>query len=503
MSPPDDAAVIALEAVRRATTPPDAKRPLFRELPPAPVFPLDALCALRPAAEAVHLRTQAPIAICAQSVLAAATLAIQPHYDVDVPGVGRRPLTGAFLSVAESGERKTSVDRLALKPVYKVERDWNQQRDAQLQDYRNAHDAWKAAREHAQRTGKGDPSAIRRAFDEIGPEPMPPAPAMLLVADPTPEALVLHLAEGRPWGGLFTAEAGLFIGGAAFSDESKLRTAALLNTLWDGEPIRRRRVLTGSHFLPGRRCSAHLMMQRVVSDRLLGDAQMKGIGLLARCLIVAPDSTAGTRFFREPGGAALAASADYEARLGVLLNRKPRMAPDTRDVLDPLPLPLDADARTMFVQFYDAVEAELRAEGGLASVRAFGAKMAEHAARIAAVLAVYADPDAMEVPSSAMAGAIVLVQHYAAEMQRMTSAAAVAPDLMLAQRLLAWWQGRGPAGSRLHLSTIYQRGLNAIGDAATARRIVAILEDHGWAKALPPGTEIDGAPRREAWELVP
>lgn len=76
MNPRDGAEAIAAEAVARSEAPPDAKRPLFRPLPPAQPFPLDALGVLQRAAAAVHVRTQAPAAICAQAVLAGATLAI-------------------------------------------------------------------------------------------------------------------------------------------------------------------------------------------------------------------------------------------------------------------------------------------------------------------------------------------------------------------------------------------------------------------------------------------
>jgi hypothetical protein len=51
---------------------------------------------------------------------------------------------------------------------------------------------------------------------------------------------------------------------------------------------------------------------------------------------------------------------------------------------------------------------------------------------------------------------------------------------------LAWWQAR--PDPRCYLATIYQRGLNAIGNAATARRIVTVLEDHGWVLKLPANT---------------
>jgi hypothetical protein len=66
-----------------------------------------------------------------------------------------------------------------------------------------------------------------------------------------------------------------------------------------GHPIRRIRVLTGHAFLPGRRCSAHIMMQRVVADKLLRDAVLDGIGTMARVLIVAPESTVGNRPFKD------------------------------------------------------------------------------------------------------------------------------------------------------------------------------------------------------------
>jgi hypothetical protein len=158
-------------------------------------------------------------------------------------------------------------------------------------------------------------------------------------------------------------------------------------------------------------------------------------------------------------------------------------------------------ARRDWILFYNTVERDLADDGALRSIRAFGAKMAEHAGRLAAVLATYADPDAMEVDGNAMAGGIALAQFYAAEMLRLQSAGAVAPDLRLAATLLGWWQAR--PDPRCHLAAIYQRGPNALRDAATARRIVTILAEHAWVRRLPTGTVIDGAPRRDAWELVP
>jgi hypothetical protein len=291
------------------------------------------------------------------------------------------------------------------------------------------------------------------------------------------------------------------VGGHAFNDEKAMATGALLNTLWDGNPIRRLRVLTGSAFLPGRRCSMHVMMQRIVADKLLGDAVLDGIGTMARLLIVEPTSTVGYRPFREAPPQCAAVLRAYADRMLSLLTREPATAPDAKDVLDPPVMELTADARALWVAFHDEVEADLGPGSPLYSIRAFGAKMAEHAGRLAAVLTVYGNPDAMQVEHESMACGIALAQHYAAEMLRLQGGAAVSPDLRLADRLLAWWHGR--LDSRCYLAAIYQRSLNAISDAATARRIVGILEEHGWVRRLAVGTVIDGSPRRDAWELVP
>jgi hypothetical protein len=49
------------------------------------------------------------------------------------------------------------------------------------------------------------------------------------------------------------------------------------------------------------------------------------------------------------------------------------------------------------------------------------------------------------------------------------------------------------------LPDIYQRGLNAIGDARTARRMVEILEEHNWLTKLDKPAEVNGVKRKDVW----
>ena len=228
------------------------------------------------------------------------------------------------------------------------------------------------------------------------------------------------------------------------------------------------------------------MLQPVVADKLFGDDMLDGIGMLARTLLVAPESTVLD---------------EYNSRLLNLLDKPPATRADDAQVLDPPVLRLTNEAMLLWIGFHDAAEAALLPGGGFHPIKAFGAKLAEHAGRLAAVLALYADPDAMDVSADWMACGIALAQHYAAELLRLHGAASVSPDLRLAQRLLKWWQEQ--PGGRCHLAQVYQRGPGPLRDAAAARRVIALLVDHGWLAKLPEGVELDGVARREAWGLVP
>ncbi len=48
------------------------------------------------------------MAICAQSVQAAATLAVQGHADVELPTGHARPVSGFYVTVAATGDRKSA-----------------------------------------------------------------------------------------------------------------------------------------------------------------------------------------------------------------------------------------------------------------------------------------------------------------------------------------------------------------------------------------------------------
>ena len=241
---------------------PKPPRPLVREIPPADPCPVDALgSVLAPAARAIHDRVQAPIAICGQSVLGAATLAVQGYADVVLPiGLGqRRPLSCYFITVAETGERKSASDAEAMRPIRKREAELRDRHEADRIAYVNDKAAWDRARDVAIKAGKGDRGKIRAALDAIGPAPVAPLLPMLTCPEPTYEGLCRLLPAALPSIGIFAPEGGQFVGGHGMSDEARLRTAAGLSAAWDGEAIRRVRAGDGITILRERRIAMHLM----------------------------------------------------------------------------------------------------------------------------------------------------------------------------------------------------------------------------------------------------
>jgi hypothetical protein len=483
-------------------TAPEAPRPLMRQLPPADPFPIDELGdVLAPAARAIHDRVQAPFAICGQSVLAAATLAVQAHADVELPTGHTRPVTNYFLTIAATGERKSAVDNEALSPVKKREVALRLGYDEAHLAFLNDKIAWDKAREDAIKKRKGDRLGIKSALDALGLPPAPPLLPMLTCAEPTYEGLCKLFAEGLPSLGIFAGEGGQFIGGHSLAEDAKLRTAAGLSAAWDREPIKRVRAADGVILLPGRRLALHLMAQPDVAGTWLNDRLLLDQGLLSRVLPTAPDGASGTRSWREPKEESNVAMRKYGARLLNILEEPLPLARGTQNELTPRVLPLSPEARCLWIGFYHHVEQRIQPGGELDPVRGLANKLPEHAAKLAAVLTLVRDINAGEVARAEMESGIALAQHYAVEALRLFDASRVSGQLHDAQRLLDWLRANWSAPT-VSLPDIYQRGPNSIREAATARRLVAVLGEHGWLVPVSPGAEVAGKNRRDVWRIV-
>lgn len=474
-------------------------RPLQREIEPGLPYPVEALGdLLGGAARVLHEIVRAPLPICAQSVLGAAALAVQAHADVMLDG-RRTPLSLFLLTLAESGERKSAIDRPALYPVLRREKRLIDDFGLAKRDHDRELDAWKAARSDALRGGgkARDKATIARALANIGDEPQPPLAPILLAGEPTLEGLLKLLAIGQPSIGLFSAEGGQFVGGHAMSQDNALKTSAGLSALWDGSAVDRVRAGDGASKLYGRRVSCHLMMQPRVAAELLGSELVSEQGLIARFLIAQPESAAGGRQYVEANPEDTPEIRAYTGRLLDRLEAPLPIRADSRNELEPRPLPLSSGARRLWIEFHDAVEREI--VGEFAPIKAFASKAAEHVLRIAGVLRLIDDLDAQAIDEATLRRAITLGEFYLAEALRLAGSAQADPELTAAAKLYAWLIESG----RAFVSTVevYKTGPAHVRSASRARELLKILLAHGHVSPLPGGLEYDGTRRAEAWRI--
>lgn len=487
------------------TPPPD---PLRRDPIPAEPYPVDALGpVLGPALAAIRGTVQAPAPLIAQSLLGATSLAAQAHANVIIDG-RVMPLSLFLITIGASGERKTGVDTLALNPVLARQRELVDAHKGASVDHKAAARLWELAEAAAIKEKVVDLSGVRagrkakeQALKSLGEQPPePPLLPNLLAGDPTSEGLFKLFAAGQPSLGLFSDEGALFVGGHALARDARLRTIGALSKLWDGRPLDRVRGGDGASILYDRRLSMHLMMQPLVASELLADPIYTDQGFLARVLLSWPDSTAGARLYRDVDPYKDARIGRYWQALTDLLRRPYPLREQTRNELQPRNIPLSGPAKTEWIKYFDGIEKMLGAGGKLECIRGFASKAAEHAARIAGVLAMVGDPAATEIDLRCVQAGILLLDYYLTETLRIQDAGVADPDLQLAQRLLDWLHGSGDR--HIYLAKVYQFGPSGIRDAKTARRMLGILENHRWVFGIEGGMKLDGIHRKEVWRIV-
>jgi hypothetical protein len=479
-----------------------AKLPLFRAPLEGAAYPVDALPPLlKDAVLAIVDKTQCDPAIAAGSVLGAAALAVQAHADVVTPHGQTVPTSLYLLTLAESGDRKSAADDLAMTAVREAEAAGQEARRVAWGEYLRAKELWQADKAEAMKVYKKDRANAEAMLKAAGEEPRAPLDPSIVLTEPTIAGMEKTFQAARGGLGLFSDEGGQMLGGHAMRDESRLHTLTALNNLWQGKPIKRTRAGDGNALMPGRRLSLHLMIQPGIAPKLLGDPDAVKTGLVARLLVAAPPSRPGTRPFKMPDPASAAKLARFNAALSALLAQWPHVPGDPQ-CLAPRRLEMTAGARAAWIAFHDTCQERVAPGGAWEGVtRAWGEKAPEQAARLAGVVAVMVDPNAEAVDTLSMQQAIRLAEYYGAEMVRLVGQSMVDPKTLEAAKLLDWIKAKG--WDRFPLVHVYQFGPAGLRTAAQAREACERLVAHGELAPMPDGIVRDGKRHREAWRVVP
>jgi hypothetical protein len=161
------------------------------------------------------------------------------------------------------------------------------------------------------------------------------------------------------------------------------------------------------------------MMQPVIFTRLLNanNGASRGMGLIARCCLAWPRSTIGSRLYR-PAANRMPAMEKLHKRLTEMLDKGlPTKGPDME--LAPPALPLSSSAFSTWRDFHNDVEVQLGRWGEFGNIPDIGAKIAENAARIAAVFHIVENDPLGEIGEPTMVRATRVAIWHLADAKRL------------------------------------------------------------------------------------
>ncbi len=209
------------------------------------VYPVEALPdQLRQAVIEVQQFVQAPMGLVACSAMAAISMVVQPHVDIARDKRLCGPTSLYLLTIADSNERKSTVDRLFTRPII----DYQDERAAALmpkiKQYQAASSAWEAGEKglHDQiryLSKQGKPTQEVEARLSALQDERPPCPKVprLVYEDVTPEKLRFNLSRVWPCAGILSSEGGAVLGSYGMQSDSLVSNLATYNKLWSGEEI--------------------------------------------------------------------------------------------------------------------------------------------------------------------------------------------------------------------------------------------------------------------------
>jgi hypothetical protein len=356
---------------------------------------------IREVVEAIADAKKVPDVLAWASIQSSISASCGGLYDVQIDCSNTHPITTNILLICESGDRKTSTDNMASKGIS----DWQRKQFTIYEEENRNYQAIK-----------------KISRDEFLPEPQLKS---LIQGAITPQALIKCL-KNHPEIYISSNEGGNFVGSHSMKEQS-MNFLSLLNQAWDGSDLRNNTQSNGFMSATNPRATVNLSMQQNVFDEFIGNGQAKGMGTLARFLIAKPTSLMGTRFYEEP-------KPINQCMLG-FTNRIIELLETPRnyeyDYLKPQILTLSPEAKELWIAFYNQIEKELVHE--LESIKAWGAKCADNASRLASQFHAFKG-NGLAIDADCMISAIKVLEYFLNEQLRLEQSG----DLVHKQKLLDW-----------------------------------------------------------------
>ncbi|MFM0190116.1 YfjI family protein [Paraburkholderia nemoris] len=390
------------------------------------------------------------VPIAAQAVLSAVSLACQDLIWVDrriAPGY-KSVCSLFFLTVADTGSRKSRADQLVVKPIeaYDLARRAAFEQDMAAYELdqatlrRQIRELEKVAgsllRKFITLPVSGDAKAeklalkagemarkveqklaeLNRQFIEL----RAPRLQRVLYSKIPMRQLEQCMAQDWPAAGLFSDEAAGILNSKGQSD------MASLDHLWDGSPIDVvGRTKQESFSVHDPRLTLSLMVQPVAFDHFLAlkGELAKGIGLMSRLLLSRPETTYGKRMFKRLEDRSTAWIDRCNRRVQELLSHSHTSIEDRAE--NRMTLYFEPDAQQFWEGKYNEIELGMATKGKFENEREFANRVAEHAARLSGLFHFFECGDmnnpigtGLAIPKSTVEAAFTVAEWYLNEFRR-------------------------------------------------------------------------------------
>ena len=403
-----------------------------------------------------HEYGQMPVPLIGGSVLASMSVAIQSLVNVARDSRLISPVSLDILSVAVSGERKSAADTALSEGIRRAVYELREDMHKENLDRKAKHSAWSSRVEGVKAAIKRTASSGQQVDKDNKPkgksidglekdleellknEPERQKTIEIFHEDATVEGLAYAIATGWHSHALWSDEGGIVTGGHGMRRETIMAFFGLCNRLWDGKEYRPTRKTVDSPAVIGKRFTANIMLQPCVLHRLVGNGESRDTGFLARFLIAHPESTMGTRLYREPKDSAILDR--FSNRIHLFAKKEPDLL---NGIAQPKVIRLSSEAKKLWRNYHDATEQQMAPGGELLNVFDFASKSSDNVARIAALFHVFEHGLEGEISETTLSNAIRVAAWYLNETNRVLSKVAEPPHIARAKNLSEWLRGRG------------------------------------------------------------
>lgn len=381
-----------------------------KNLPPYPVHSFPPV--LRNVIQALHNNTQIPVSLIGNVVLAASSLTCQSLIEVKQPHTNmHEPCSLYLMTIAESGEGKTTINKQVMKPCYTYTAELIQQYEQDIIEYKRRLKLWKIRQQALesnlrQAVKKGYPGEeeeqeiTRHAKDE----PQRPLRPNFIYEDTSLKALVEGLSD-YPEAGFISDEAITFF-------RSYLKnTPGLLNKAWDGERFDFHRADKEIYQIKPRLTFSLMSQPGVFMDYIKKQGvSARASGFMSRFLFSWVESSIGSR-------QEIQAKMDADHELDIFHRRLEELlqlnkALSGNSTSEKKQLTLSDEALTCWKNNRAEIEKKTAPDNEWEHIRDIASKASSNTLRISAIMQFFYDEDSEKISITAIECAISLMEWY-------------------------------------------------------------------------------------------